>query len=114
MSKREQFILGELVNPTKAVAASGAYPGSFTLDCTLSPSALATGPSVGVKTFTVKGLKTTDRIIYGGFQGTQTAAVAVAGARVSAADTLELTFIATAGTPTPASGAYTIHVVRGS
>jgi hypothetical protein len=114
MSKREQFVMGELVSPPRAVAASGDYKGTFLQDCTLAPSALSAGPSVGEQTFTVKGLKTTDRIIYCAYQGAQTAAVAVTSARVSAANTLALTFVATAGTPTPASGVYTIGVVRGA
>jgi hypothetical protein len=85
--------------------------GTFSL--TITPSACATGPSVNEQTFasTGIGLLTTDRVFVE-YPGSQTAAVAIADSRVSAADTLAIKFIATAGTPTPAAGAYYVTVFR--
>jgi hypothetical protein len=85
--------------------------GTFAISIT--PSALATGPSVGEQTFAATGigLLTTDRVMVT-YPGAQTAAVAMASARVSAADTLAITFVATAGTPTPAAGSYYVTVFR--
>jgi len=85
--------------------------GTFAISIT--PSALATGPSVAEQTFSATGigLLTTDRVLVN-YPGAQTAAVAMASARVSAADTLAITFVATAGTPTPASGSYYVSVFR--
>lgn len=77
--------------------------GRFAL--TITPAACATGPSVNVQTFAATGIGLivgdAVQVIYA---GTQTAAVAIADARVSAVDQLEIKFIATAGTPTPAAG----------
>lgn len=77
--------------------------GRFAL--TITPTACATGPSVNVQTFAATGIG----LIVGDavqviFAGTQTATVAIADARVSAADQLEIKFVAAAGTPTPAAG----------
>ena len=85
--------------------------GTFAISIT--PTALATGPSVAEQTFSATGigLLTTDRVLVN-YPGAQTAAVAMASARVSAADTLAITFVATAGTPTPASGSYYVSVFR--
>jgi hypothetical protein len=83
----------------------------------ITPGALAAGPSVNVQTFAATGIG----LIVGdavavSYQGTQTAAVAIADARVSAVDTLEIKFIASAGTPTPAAGTaavpYIVTVLR--
>lgn len=85
-----------------------------TFQITITPAALAAGPSVGEQTFasTGIGLLTTDRVLVE-FPGAQTAAVALLDARVSATDTLAVKFLATAGTPTPAAGAYNVTVFRG-
>jgi hypothetical protein len=93
--------------PTGNIWKSGTFGLSIT------PSALVTGPSVGEQTFAATGigLLTTDRVLVM-YPGAQTAASALVSARVSAADTLALTFIATAGTPTPAAGVYYVTVIR--
>ena len=59
--------------------------GTFAISIT--PSALATGPSVAEQTFSATGigLLTTDRVLVN-YPGAQTAAVAMASARVSAAE----------------------------
>ena len=84
-----------------------------TFGISITPSALATGPSIGEQTFAATGigLLTTDRVLVE-FPGAQTAAVGMLDARVSAADTLAIKFLATAGTPTPAAGTYYVTVFR--
>jgi hypothetical protein len=88
--------------------------GTFAI--ALTPAALSTGPSIGEQTFIgtaatasatqyfpAIGLLTTDRVIVSN-PAAQTAAVGLLDARVSAADTLAIKFLATAGTPTPVAG----------
>ena len=77
--------------------------GTFAL--VITPSALASGPSVGEQTFAATGigLLTTDRVFVE-YPGAQTANVAILDARVSALDTLAVKFLGTTGTPTPAAG----------
>ena len=84
-----------------------------TFQISITPTALATGPSLGEETFSATGigLLTTDRVLVE-YPGAQTAAVAIVSARVSAADTLAITFLATAGTPTPAAGNHDVTVFR--
>lgn len=83
----------------------------------ITPAILAAGPSVNVQTFAATGIG----LIVGDqvqvtYQGLQTAAVAILDARVSAVDTLEIKFLATAGTPTPAAASvanpYIVSVLR--
>ncbi len=88
--------------------------GTFSISMT--PAALATGPSVNEQTFIgtastasatqyfpTIGLLTTDIVVVTK-PGAQTAAVGILDSRVSAADTIAIKFLATAGTPTPAAG----------
>lgn len=77
--------------------------GTFAL-AAITPTALGAGPSVGEQTFAASGigLVTTDRVFVE-YPGSQTANVAILDARVSAADTLAIKFLATTGTPTPAA-----------
>ena len=83
----------------------------------ITPSILATGPSINVQTFSATGigLLTTD-MVQVEYAGLQTAAVSLLDARVSALDTLEIKFLATAGTPTPAAATaavpYIVTVIR--
>ena len=66
--------------------------------------------TTAVQTFTVPGLATTD-IVRVHYNGAQTAGVFVASSRVSATDTLALTFAnVTAGALTPATGVYTVQI----
>jgi len=83
--------------------------GSFTV--TLSPSSVANATSAE-QTFTMTGLLTTDYVYVN--KPTAQAGLGIVGARVSAADTIGITFMnATAATITPtASQVYTVHVVR--
>lgn len=83
----------------------------------ITPTALAAGPSIGAQVFTSTGigLLITDAVTVE-YTGAQTANVAILDARVSAADALEIKFLATAGTPTPAAGTtavpYIVSVTR--
>jgi hypothetical protein len=77
--------------------------GRFAL--VISPAALAAGPSVNVQTFAASGIGlVVGDIVIVTYNGAQTATVAILDSRVSAADQLEVKFLATAGTPTPAAG----------
>ena len=82
----------------------------------LTPAALGAGPSLAEQTFIgtaatasttqyfpTIGLLTTDIVVVTK-PGAQTANVGMLDARVSAADTLAIKFLATTGTPTPAAG----------
>lgn len=99
-----------------------------TFQISLTPAALAAGPSLAEQTFTgtaatasatqyfpAIGLLTTDVVVVTK-AGAQTANVGMLDARVSAADTLAIKFLATAGTPTPAAGTaaapYNVTVFR--
>jgi hypothetical protein len=77
--------------------------GTFAL--LITPAALGAGPSIGEQAFAATGigLLVGDRVFVE-YAGAQTAAVGMLDARVSAADTLAIKFLATAGTPTPAAG----------
>ncbi len=101
------------VSPDTTQAPIGNLWSLGTFGITLTPAALATGPSVAEQTFasTGIGLKVGDRVDVS-YPGAQTADVALVSARVSAVDTLALTFLATSGTPTPASGTYNVSVFR--
>lgn len=78
----------------------------------LTPAGTALGPVVASQSFTVTGLKTTDQILSVTPPSTSTG-LAIVGARVSAADTLELTFgNFSTGALTSATGTYTIQVFR--
>lgn len=90
--------------------AQGSVQYSFVLNVPLTPAALAAGPSTAEQTFTVPGLIVGDIVAVNKptFQNT----VAIGGARVSAANTLAITFLATAGTPTPTAESYLLSVTR--
>ncbi len=79
----------------------------------LTPSALAAGPSVAEQTFTpaeLADLDPGDQVDVSG--PAPTANTAVISARCSATGTLKVTFLATTGTPTPAAGTYVVAVTR--
>lgn len=83
--------------------------GQFTV--TLSPASVANATSAE-QTFTMTGLLTTDYVYVN--KPTAQAGLGIVGARVSAADTLAITFMnATAATITPtASEVYKVQVMR--
>lgn len=75
-------------------------------------SALVTGPSVEERTYTVNGLQLGDVVTVN--PPSFVATVAVGPARVSAANTLAISFLATAGTPSIPAGNYLVQVDRHS
>ena len=90
--------------------------GRFALSA-ITPSALAAGPSVNVQTFAATGVGLiVGDTVFVEYAGAQTANVAILDARVSALDTLEVKFLATAGTPTPVAASvaspYFVSVFR--
>ena len=77
---------------------------------TFNPASVAAA-TTAEQTVTVTGLKTTDLVFVR--KPTLTAGLGIAGARVSAADTLAITFVnATAGALDPGSEVYQVLVVR--
>lgn len=76
----------------------------------LTPVSVAAA-TAAEQTFTVTGLTTADKVIVN--PNATGAGVALASARVSAANTLALTYVnPTAGALTPAAGTYTIVAIR--
>jgi len=89
---------------------NGNTYGSYIISASLTPSSVST-VTAPTQTFTVTGLRTGDFVQVN--PPSQTAGVSLAAARVSAADTLALTFVnPTAGSLTPAAGTYIIKVDR--
>jgi hypothetical protein len=89
--------------------------GTMITDIAVYPVSL-TPASVGAattaeQTFTVTGLATNDKVFVNG--PAPTAGTGIVGARVSAANTLAITFAnVTAAALTPAAGTYTILAIR--
>lgn len=75
-------------------------------------AALVTGPSVEERTYTVSGLLVGDVVTVN--PPSFVATVAVGPARVSAANTLAISYLATAGTPSIPAGNYLVQVDRHS
>lgn len=89
---------------------NGNAYGTYLIKATLTPAEVAT-ITTAEQTFTVAGLKTGDFVSVN--SPSLVAGVALANARVSAANTLALTFVnPSAGNVTPAAGSYKIFVVR--
>ena len=82
-----------------------------TLDNTSNSLAANTTTSV---TYSLPGLQTTDIVTVIGYNGTQTAGVVIAEADCLTANVLSIQFgnLTSTATLKPASGAYTIRVVR--
>ena len=81
------------------------------LQLTLTPSTGITANTTGELTFSIMGLQVNDLITIN--KPTLQAGLGVANARVSAANTLAITYInATGSIITPTTEAYNIHVVR--
>jgi hypothetical protein len=88
----------------------GNVNGLALVQATLNPASVAAATSAE-QTFTVNGLAVGD-IVYV-TKPTATAGVGIVGARVSAANTLAITFMnATAGALDPGSEVYTVTVLR--
>lgn len=93
---------------------SGVFLGNAgsvnVITATLTPSIVAT-ITAPEQTFTVNGLKLGDQVSVS--HPSNVNGVAIAGARVSADNTLAIKFVnPTAGGVTPAAGSYVISVIR--
>ena len=96
--------------PGSANLALGNIDNQFMVRVPINTGALATGPSTVERTFTVQGLRLGDVLTIN--PPSFVATVAIGYVRVSAADTLTINFIATAGTPTPPVGDYLLQIDR--
>lgn len=84
--------------------------GSYIVSLTINPASVAAATSAE-QTFTLPGLKLGDTVFVN--KPTATAGVGIVGARVSAADTLALTFMnATAAPVDPVSEVYSVIILR--
>ena len=93
-----------------SVANSTNITGLTVYTPSLTPAAV-TAQTTSNQTFTVSGLATTDKVIVNG--PVPTAGTGIVNARVSAANTLMLTFINTTATAaTPVAGTYNIIAIR--
>lgn len=114
MSRREDFsfTLGRIGQNSDNPNGQSHARSSSGLLLNLAPAALAAGPSIGEQTFTVNGLDVGDYVVFAGLltatgaAQAQTANVAIVGCRVSATNTLAITFLTTTGTPTPVNAKY--------
>lgn len=95
--------------PSSAVP-NGNVKNTFVLRVPVNTAALGAGPSTTERTFTVPGLLVGDivSIVKPTFQNT----IAIGNVRVSAANTLAINFIATAGSPVPTVEDYLLLVAR--
>lgn len=86
------------------------FPRMQTYEGTLNPAAVAAN-TTSAQTFTVTGLSTQDVVVVN--KPSHTAGLGIVGARVSAANTLEITFMnTTAGSIDPPAELYTIVSIR--
>lgn len=105
MSKREELFINRLVGGTVANGRGGSL-----VALSLTPAEVAAA-TVAEQNVTVAGLTTSDLVFVGNY--TPGNATALAGARVSAANTLTLRFVnPTAGALTPGAGTYNFLVIR--
>lgn len=113
MAKYEDLSVGQLrvTGPSGATAAAATpVTGIVIYSQSLTPVAVATIVAAE-QNFTVTGLTTADKVIVNPFPTGN--ATALCSARVSAANTLTLSYVnPTAGSLTPAAGAYTIIAIR--
>jgi hypothetical protein len=89
---------------------NGNVFGSYVVTASLTPVAIAT-ITTAEQTFTVAGLRVGDHVTVN--PPSITAGTGIVGVRVTAANTLGLTFVnPTVGSLTPAAGTYTLVVTR--
>jgi predicted peptidase len=85
---------------------------TFYIQPSLTPI-LVSASTTALQSFSLPGLQATDIVQVIGYNGTQTTGVVIAEADCLAANVLSVQFgNTTAGNVTPASGTYTIQVVR--
>lgn len=100
----------ELKDGLKVAAGSTTITKITVYTPSLTPASV-TAATTAEQTFTVTGLATTDKVVVNG--PAPTAGTGIVGARVSAANTLAITFVnATAGALTPAAGTYSVTAFR--
>ena len=105
MSWREDAILGQVT-----IGAGTTIKKVVAYTPTLAPASVAAA-TVAEETFTVTGLTTDDIVVVN--QPAISNATGVAGARVSAANTLAIRFVnPTAGALVPTSGVFTVLAFR--
>lgn len=96
-------------NPGPNIVTPDIQRGQAVLTVSLTPASVGAATSAE-QTFTVSGLAVGDFVSVNGSTGN---ASAIAGARVSAANTLAIRFInPTAGALTPGAGSYLVYVAR--
>lgn len=94
---------------TTGITMGNLY-GAYIISATLDPASVAAATSAE-QTFTVTGLKTTDQVKVS--KPTATAGLGIVNVRVSAADTLAITFMNATASPIDAgSEVYTLTVLR--
>lgn len=105
MSQREDTTFGQMtVGEGTTIKKIVAYSPNLT------PASVAAA-TVAEQTFTVNGLTTDDRVVVN--QPANATATGIAGARVSAANTLAIRFInPTAGALVPAAGVFEVLAFR--
>jgi hypothetical protein len=97
--------------PSTTIARGNAI-NTFYIQPSLTPVAVLTAVSPA-QTFALPGLLTTDIIRVVGLSGAQTSGIVTAQAYCAAANVLTIQFgNITAGTLTPAAGAYSIEIIR--
>jgi hypothetical protein len=93
------------------VGASGTPITQMRVYSQTITAASVAAATVAEQTFTVTGLTTADKVIVNA--PANATATGIAGARVSAADTLAIRYVnPTAGSLTPAAGTHTIIAIR--
>ncbi len=105
MSRFEQLTVGQVRMPVVATAAGGSL-----VTATLAPAEVAT-IVVAAQTLTLTGVEAGDNIIC--VSTPITNSVAVVGTKVTAANTISMSFVnPTAGALTPTAGAYVFLVIK--
>lgn len=107
----EQFSANQItIGAGNGIPAVGAGASSL-ISATLTPASVATVVAVKQTGFTVPGVDATDIVIPA--QDPIINAVALVGAKATAANTVSLTFVnPTAGALTPTAGTYTFLVFK--
>jgi hypothetical protein len=102
--------LGAITPTSTAIGGGTALTKAVVYAPSITPASVAAA-TVAEQTFTVSGLTTADKVIVN--PPSISNATGIAGARVSAADTLAIRFVnPTAGALTPTSGTYTVLAFR--
>lgn len=97
--------------PSTTIARGNSLQ-TFYVAPNITPSAVSSA-TTAAQTFSLPGLLTTDIVTVVGYNGTQTAGIIIAEADCLTANVLTIQFgNVTAGSVTPASGVYTLQIVR--